>query len=258
VILRRASQLLAICYLAVIILAHSVEATDPVWNNARMKHMWSLHGDVIWALNPTSKAVALTFDDGPNPFYTHAMLQVLDQYKAKATFFMIGERALQFPSLVQEVLQSGHQIGVHGFAHKNMAVLNEQAIRTDLSKAETVLHSLGVEPTLFRPPMGELSPTLVTIMRARGYRVVMWSWTQDTRDWTGRNSASIAADVLKNVRGGDIILLHDGTGNRQRTLEALKLILAGLKERDFHAVTVDQLRSMPQLPSDDHSPLRGP
>jgi peptidoglycan/xylan/chitin deacetylase (PgdA/CDA1 family) len=246
------------CLLLLLLLCAFAMPAQGYTNLAQQKRLWRKAGDVVWERYPAEKVVALTFDDGPNPTYTQAVVNELDKYGDKGTFFVIGSRVVQYPELVKMVAEHGHELGLHGFAHRNMSVWNESRLNDDLKKAEESLAGLGITTHLFRPPLGEVSATLVTVARQRGYQVIMWSWTQDTRDWTRPAPQKIAAHVLKNVRAGDIILLHDGTGNRRNTLLALGLILEGLHKGGYRVTTVSDLLRLPERPGERDYPRRGP
>jgi len=172
--------------------------------------------------------IALTFDDGPHPLGTPAVLDALGD--TKATFFMVGERVLAAPGVAREVAERGHAIAIHGHRHRNLLRLSPQAIARDLDEAyETIAAHTGTTPTLHRPPYGIYSWPALAEVRRRGWTPLLWSrWGHD---WRARRSpAKIAAEVTRDLQSGDVLLLHDGDdysapGSWRSTVAALPEIL---------------------------------
>lgn len=186
------------------------------------------------------KAVALTFDDGPNPTYTPQVLALLREYGAKATFFVIGRELVRYPELARQEVQAGMELGNHGMNHLTLKGLDATAVEADALPVERMITALtGNRPTLYRLPKGVGDSRSLRTLADMGYTVVYWS--VDTHDYLPRTAASIAAQVLKQVQPGSIVIFHDGGGNRQATVDALKLILPELKARGYQMVTVSQL-----------------
>lgn len=203
------------------------------------------NGSVIWEVPSSQPVIALTFDDGPNPRYTPEILDILKEHNAKATFFVIGEQAEKYPELIEREFREGHEIGNHTYRHRiiqrqNSAALSHELVETDL----LVLGLTGIRPHLFRPPGGYYDQRVVETALQEGHQTVMWSWHQDTRDWSRPGVRKIVSTVTKNVRNGDIVLLHDHGGNRKQTVAALKRILPQLKKKGFQFVTVSELMKM--------------
>ncbi|QDX94296.1 hypothetical protein C2W64_00289 [Brevibacillus laterosporus] len=199
-------------------------------------------GEAIWDLPTEKKAIALTFDDGPNESYTPQILELLKKYGVRSTFFTVGTRVQKNPKLAQQMVQQHHELANHTLTHPDMRRLSKQRIKKELETAQSIIHTTtGVAPTLFRPPGGSYNEKIVGTAKDMGYLVVMWSWHQDTKDWTNPGVQKIVNKVLTNVRNGDIILFHDHGGDRQQTVDALKLILPELKKRGFEMVTVSEL-----------------
>lgn len=199
-------------------------------------------GEAIWDLPTEKKAIALTFDDGPNESYTPQILELLKKYGVRSTFFTVGTRVQKNPKLAQQMVQHHHELANHTLTHPDMRRLSKQRIKKELETAQSIIQTTtGVAPTLFRPPGGSYSEKIVGTAKDMGYLVVMWSWHQDTKDWTNPGVQKIVNKVLTNVRNGDIILFHDHGGDRQQTVDALKLILPELKKRGFEMVTVSEL-----------------
>ncbi|MEK8129529.1 polysaccharide deacetylase family protein [Paenibacillus filicis] len=206
---------------------------------------YEARGEVVWEVPSEEKVIALTFDDGPDETDTPVILDLLKQYEAKATFFVVGKRVEQHPELVKREIAEGHEIANHTYSHvyfkKNMP---DSKIEDQLVKAERVIaDATGLRTRLFRPPGGYYSENVVRAAKKAGYLVVMWSWHQDTEDWNTPGVNKIVNKVLNNARNGDIVLFHDHVEGRTQTIEALKRILPELKERGYRFVTVTELLS---------------
>jgi len=191
------------------------------------------------------RAVALTFDDGPSPA-TRQVLDILDAYHIRATFFFIGKNAAAWPDLAREAQRRGHAIGNHTWSHPLLApVESVRAIDAEIERAsDSIQRTAGVSPAFFRPPHGWRSPLMMRECRRRGLTVV--TWTIDAEDWKGIPPDELVARVVRSVRPGSIILLHDGRGtalmpDAHNTVEALPRIIEGLANRGYHFVTVPDL-----------------
>lgn len=194
-----------------------------------------------WHQNSQMK-IALTFDDGPHPNYTEQILDLLDEYGAKATFFTVGSCVEQYPEIVAKTVARGHEIGNHTFDHVNLRNTATDKCKKQLTDTEDVLVAAAqVKPKLLRPPEGRYSDTVCRIAEELGYKVVLW--TVDTRDWAHTSPEKIFENVRKNVKSGDIILFHDYVVGNSPTCDALRLVLPYLKERGYSAVTVSELIS---------------
>ncbi|MDX6681517.1 MAG: hypothetical protein QOG94_1556 [Solirubrobacteraceae bacterium] len=188
-------------------------------------------------------AVGLTFDDGPHPQGTPAVLEALAAAGARATFFVVGEQLRAHASVAREVVAAGHRLAVHGDRHRATSLRTPGALRADLDRcAALVEEHAGVTPSRYRPPFGIFSPLALAEARRRGWTPLLWSaWG---RDWSARATpASIAARATHAVRAGDVVLLHDAdhysaAGSWRRTAQALPRILDELAARGLHAVAV--------------------
>jgi polysaccharide deacetylase family sporulation protein PdaB len=199
-------------------------------------------GDVVWEVPTEQRVIALTFDDGPNPEYTPQVLDLLKQYHAKATFFVIGSRVEKYPELVRREAVEGHEVANHTFSHPNLRRFTVEKLQEELAKAQDVIWAVSEHtPHLFRPPGGYYDETIVNTAKQAGYTVVMWSWHLDTRDWSCPGVGKIVNRVLSNARNGDIVLFHDHGGNRRQTIEALQQILPELQQRGYQFITISQL-----------------
>ncbi len=191
----------------------------------------------------TEKLIALTFDDGPDPEETPLILDLLSQYQAKATFFVLGKKVEQYPELAAREVLEGHEIANHTYTHRyfnrpiTREVLNSEITRTD----EAILRATGQKPVLFRPPGGYYGQAVVDGAKQAGYKTVLWSWHQDTEDWNRPGTEKIIRKVLTNARNGDIILFHDHVEGKSQTAAALQKILPELSNRGYRFVTVSEL-----------------
>ena len=187
-----------------------------------------------------SMQIALTFDDGPHPYLTDRIMDILDQYNAKATFFMVGINVVNYPQAAENVLKRGHEIGNHTFTHCRAERLSKDALLQELTRCEDALEELcEYRPHLFRPPEGALNGYIQHCSDQDDYRLILWSI--DTRDWEIKNAQQIAKTVLDNVQPGDIILMHDYIGRGSQTPQALEIILPELIARGYEPVTVSRL-----------------
>lgn len=197
--------------------------------------------EAVWEVSTKEKTIALTFDDGPDPIYTPQILDLLKKYKAKGTFFVIGKRVEEFPSIIQREAKEGHELANHTFNHRILRGYTKEKIELELEKTDEIIYSLTKKhPKLFRPPGGFYNENIVSVAKEKGYLVVIWSWRHDTLDWSRPGVKRIVNRVISNLHNGDIILLHDQVDNSQ-TVEALKLILPELKKRGYKLITVSQL-----------------
>ena len=195
---------------------------------------------VYHSVKTDSKKIAITFDDGPHPIQTDQILTLLDEYDAKATFFMVGVNIVNYPDVAKRVLAKGHEIGNHTFSHLHIKRASETLLLDELGKCEDALEELcEYRPHLFRPPEGAINDYIRHSADNEDYRVILWSI--DTRDWEVKNAAQIVKTVLDRIQPGDIILMHDYIGYKGQTVEALRLLLPELIDQGFEPVTVSQL-----------------
>src|SRR4030081_249685 len=156
-----------------------------------------------------SKRIALTYDDGPNDPHTLKLLDVLAKHSVRATFFMIGRYVRQRPDIALAVAQAGHVIGNHTFTHRLLIFESAARTRTQLVDCKQALEdAVGEHSNLFRPPFGGRRPATLRVARALGLETVMWNVTG--YDWNAPPAAVIEKKVMRQIRGGDVILLHDG------------------------------------------------
>ena len=195
---------------------------------------------------PAAGAVALTFDDGPNPALTPYVLEMLAQHDARASFFCVGDRARQHPDLVRTVVAAGHSIENHSHEHPWwFAMLGPRALGRQIDRAQATLADIaGTPPTFFRAPMGFRSPLLDGALQQRGLRYA--SWTRRGFDTTNRSSQSVLGYLTRGLAAGDILLLHDGHSARSRegspVIQAvLPQLLKVIRAAGLRAVSLPEL-----------------
>lgn len=210
----------------------------------KSRYYFEERGEVVWEVRTDQKVIALTFDDGPNPKYTPQILDILKENNAKATFFVIGSRAQKYPALVQREVQEGHELANHTQTHPIKTLSTDDLQREVTEAQQAIFEASGVAPHVFRPPGGLYNEAVVKASKEAGCQVVMWTWSQDTRDWSQPGAKKIADNVLSNARNGDIVLLHDHGKDRSQTVEALKQIVPELKQQGYRFVTVSELLKM--------------
>ena len=186
---------------------------------------------------PAEKYVALTFDDGPSGRFTRRLLEGLYEREAKATFFLCGYRMQQYPELTERIYQEGHEIGLHGFTHNSMASMSRREIAKELIDSQALLPE-GCQPVLLRPPGGKCTDGVRQVAQARGLAILGWS--VDPRDWATEDTAAIEKQILRQVKDGDIILLHDMTAS---SVQAALDIVDALDKQGYRFVTVSELIS---------------
>jgi peptidoglycan/xylan/chitin deacetylase (PgdA/CDA1 family) len=212
--------------------AGAAAAVGAAWSLPALAPLWApLAGRLaIQTRIEAPGAVALTFDDGPHPHGTPAVLEILAAAGVRATFFLVGEQVLRAPAVAAEIVAAGHAVAVHGHRHRNLLRLAPAAVARDLDRAHEVIgEATGVTATLHRPPYGIYSWPALRAVRTRGWTPVLWSrWG---RDWTRRaTAAGITAKVAADVREGDVLLLHDADDysapdSWRRTVAALPRVL---------------------------------
>ena len=183
-----------------------------------------------------NKVIALTFDDGPGPHTAH-LLDILDQYGAKATFFLIGSKVSGQASIVRSIQARGHQLGNHSWSHPELPKLPVDQIAGEVDRTnEAIRQATGVTPAILRPPYGAVNGAVLEQLRLRGMSSILWS--VDTRDWADRNSDIVCSRAVAGARPGAIILMHD---IHQTSVGAVPCILSALKQQGYSFVTVQGL-----------------
>ena len=189
--------------------------------------------------NNKYKIVALTFDDGPSPRYTQKVLAVLKKYQVKATFFELGTQIKKYPDITKAVAASGNQVALHSEHHVRLAHASIKKINKEVSQGkETIKSVTGSYPTFMRPPYGSVDGSVFDALHANGLGIGLWSI--DTRDWSRPGTKHIIRVAKKYAYPGAVILMHDGGGNRQQTVDALPAIIKAYKRAGYHFVTLDE------------------
>ncbi len=192
-----------------------------------------------------SKTLALTYDDGPNDPHTLKLLDVLAKCNVRATFFMIGRHVQQRPDLARAVAQAGHVIGNHTFTHPLLIFCSAAETRRQLLDCRKALEdAVGEHSNLFRPPFGGRRPATLRAARELGMQTVMWNVTG--YDWNAPPAATIENKVARQMRGGDIVLLHDGghkamEADRSQTVIATENLIRRYRDQGYEFVTVDEM-----------------
>lgn len=198
-------------------------------------------GDVkrlpIYSVDTSDKKIAISFDCAWGNEHTKPILDILDQYDVKTTFFMVQFWAEKFPEDVAEIHKRGHEIGNHSSSHPNMAKLSVEDITKELKGAEDAIVKItGEKPVVFRPPFGAYNNSLIDVCESNGYYVIQWS--VDSLDWKDITTEQIVDRVTRNVRPGSIVLFHN---NAEHVEEYLPAILDKLKSDGYQIVPIGQL-----------------
>lgn len=197
-------------------------------------------GHILWEINIDEKIIALTFDDGPHRKYTSEILDILAKFNARATFFIVGENAEKNPNVVSRMYDEGHELAIHTYTHPLRSSVPNM-LKEIKQTHDTIYGISGFSPTLFRPVEGRYTDELIDAVVKEGYKVVMWSWHMDTLDWKSPGVNKIVDIVLNGTKPGNVVLFHDGGGNREQTVKALKKILPELEKQGYKFVTISEL-----------------
>lgn len=198
--------------------------------------------DAVVSVPPGKKTVFLTFDDGPDPESTPKVLDALDAASAKATFFVIGRKVKAHPDLARAIVERGHAIGLHSYAHdRMMSFWLAGAWRSDLSRGiRAIKRATGVSPTLFRPPIGHTNPQAARVIRELGLTTIGWSVSG--RDGIRADPSDVVSRVSDGLKDGAIVLLHDAAERGDHppaAVLALPKILDALRERGLKAAEIE-------------------
>ena len=203
------------------------------------------YGKTFTGLARGSRQIALTFDDGPNDPHTLRLLEVLARHNVRATFFLMGQHAEDLPDVVKEIAKAGHVIGNHTFSHPMLIFKSTSEIRGELLRCQSVLHdAIGQHSNLFRPPFGGRRPAVLRVARELGLEPVMWNVTG--YDWNAPPAAMIERKVAKQIRGGDVILLHDG-GHKQMGADRSQTVFATDRLIERYNSEVYEFLTVPQM-----------
>lgn len=215
---------------------------------AGYQSMWPTgqwYGRTFTGLARGNRQLALTYDDGPNDPHSLRLLDVLARHGVQATFFLIGRYVRQRPEIVREIAKAGHMIGNHTFTHPLLIFKSGAEIRKELlACSAAVQDAIGEHSKLFRPPFGGRRPAVLRIARELGLEPVMWNVTG--YDWNAPPAAVIERKVSRKIRGGDVILLHDGGhkqmgADRAQTILATDNLIQRHKQEGYEFVTIPQM-----------------
>ncbi|AOZ91064.1 polysaccharide deacetylase family protein [Paenibacillus crassostreae] len=192
---------------------------------------------------PKNQRIALTFDDVPDPRFTPAILDILSKYHVPATFFIGGKRAKDYPELTRRIHREGHAIGNHSYDHPLFTKITLAQFQSQILTTEQIIYdTVGVRPSLIRPPYGEISEAQLKWAKQQGYKIV--NWNVDSLDWKGIGKEEVKKNVLSHVGPGSIILFHAGGGigsDLTGTIQALPVIIETLRNKGYTFVTVPML-----------------
>lgn len=182
--------------------------------------------------------VALTFDDGPSGRFTRRLLDGLQERDVQATFLLCGYRLEIYQDLARNIQEQGHEIGLHGYSHRDMATLSYSELVMEMRKTRKLLPK-GCEPVFLRPPGGSESKLVEQVARQEGLSILNWS--VDPRDWAVHDALAVETAVVSQVRDGDVILLHDLSDS---SVDAALAIIDRLQKDGFQFVTVSELAAL--------------
>ena len=198
---------------------------------------------ILWFGDESRREIALTFDDGPHPRDTPQVLDMLDKHNVRATFFLVGKYVEQYPELVKQTHQSGHQLGIHCYRHRPFPFEKPAILRTQLELTRnTIANICNVTPDTIRnlrPPYGAFTAKTISLLTDWGFQLVMWNnipphWMQPL-SWT-------ISQIFDQIIPGSVIVLHDGHGHGTKVAQILDNIVPRLKAQGFDFVTIEQMR----------------
>lgn len=201
----------------------------------------------IYNVPVSEKVVALTFDDGPSPVWTPKILDELKRAGVKATFFMLGDHAEEYPEAAKRVAAEGHEIGNHSYDHHVLFYYTEEELEKEIKDAENAIYKItGIRTKYFRPPKAWVTDKEKKKIGEMGYRIILWSL--NSKDWVTFDDKYIIRYILRHIRPGDIILFHDsggvfGTegGSRDETVKTIPRLTEKLKGMGYRFVTITEL-----------------
>ena len=184
--------------------------------------------------------ISLTFDDGPHPYLTPKILEILKKYNIHATFFLVGRNAELYPSIVEKILADGHEIGNHTYTHGKVSQRDFFQMKQEFECCESAIYEIADYKTkLLRPPEGHLDSKIKAISKQLDYNVILWD--VDTRDWAQESPSAICKNVTENVSPGSIILMHDYISYHSPTPEAMEMFIPILLKEGYRFVVVSDL-----------------
>jgi peptidoglycan/xylan/chitin deacetylase (PgdA/CDA1 family) len=205
--------------------------------------MQNNHPNILWFGNEACREIALTFDDGPHPTDTPKVLDILAKHNIQATFFLVGRYVEQYPALVKQIHQSGHQPGIHCYRHRPFPLEKSIVLRRQLERTQTAIAEIcGVSPETIRdlrPPYGAFTRKNISMLESWGYQLVMWNnipphWMQPL-GWT-------ITQIRDQISPGAIIVLHDGHGHGSKVSSVIDLIVPEMQAQGLRFITIETMR----------------
>lgn len=214
---------------------------------------FQLFGELVHKVDTEQKLVALTFDDGPTPHYTTDILQLLELYQVKATFFVTGSETQRYMTQAKQIVAAGHQLGNHSWSHQRMLFMSLDEINREIEGTDQQIRAAGYQgEILFRPPYGKKLVVLPWFLAKTHRTSITWDIEPETFDEDSEDPQTMAAQVLEQVRPGSIVLLHLMYKNRDASRAALPLIIKGLKQKGYTMVRVSDLLAAEKLAAVEH------
>ena len=188
--------------------------------------------------NTDKKSIALTFDDGPHLEFTPNVLDLLKQFNVKATFFLIGKNAEKYPELVKQIIAEGHNVGSHSYAHtNNYGLLSRNEVTKDIMKSQKILFEItGLRVQFFRPPFGVTNPNIARAVNNLSLKT--FGWSVRSYDTVAKNPDATFKKITKNLKWGDIVLMHDTS---KMSVDILEKVLEYLKTENLNSITLSTL-----------------
>ncbi|WP_296073815.1 polysaccharide deacetylase family protein [uncultured Agrobacterium sp.] len=203
---------------------------------------YQLFGTIVPRVETSAPLVALTLDDGPTLRYTRDVLNLLDEKKVKATFFLTGKEIEETPALAADIVRRGHQVANHSFSHSNMSLMGLAKVRDEIETTDRAIRAAGYQGEIyFRPPYGKKLFTLPWYLSQTGRTSITWDVEPESYPDIAEDPDAIAEYVIKNAKSGSIILLHVMYRSREASRQALPKIIDGVRSRGFQFVTVSEL-----------------
>ncbi|MCH1641993.1 polysaccharide deacetylase family protein [Paenibacillus timonensis] len=205
---------------------------------------------VINEVSVREKAVAFTFDDGPNPLYTPQVLEIFREVQGKATFFMIGTQIEKSLETAKAVHEQGHEIGNHTYTHPHLPELSSEEVRRELQLTEELIRRVtGAKPKVYRPPYIDTSEEVAAITAGEFGYPAIGAVNGTATDWEMPGVTHIVEKTREQVRPGSFLLFHDGFDDRSQTIEAVRILAAELTAAGYRLVTVSELLALSEAES---------
>jgi chitin deacetylase len=219
----------------------AVAALGGLWRVSNSR-TFQFFGEIVPRVETSKRVVALTFDDGPTPGFTDEILQILMDEDIKATFFMIGGELEQHLDEGKKIVAAGHEVGNHSYSHVRMVHCSPSFVKEEIERTDELIRAVGDEgPTQFRPPYVKKLFTLPYYLSQHRRKSITWDVEPESFPDVAKDTKKILTNVLENTRPGSIILLHVMYDRERKSMNAVKPVIDGLKEKGFRFVTVSEL-----------------